>query len=138
MLSTKTQDIITAQQRFAARVDKETNAQLLSFGNYSVHSFIRKTEIVTIFCCPATLAPHIAGTGWIKQDNPWYIEPILLAFRVHCACAQISRLESQIQSRCPQNIMVDLRNQRFHIIEPFTIRCQNQFLSIFIAVLLKQ
>ena len=80
-------DVILADQRFAARKKISVNAEFLALGDDLIHHFVGKIHLIAVFRGPASGAVQIACGGRVHQNDPRNIASV---FFLHCQGRLIS------------------------------------------------
>ena len=77
---TDTDQVFFADQRFTACINIHVCTKLSALLYNRTDGVKIKVQLMSIFCCPASCAVQITGTGRIQQNCPWYITVIFLRY----------------------------------------------------------
>ena len=121
MLFTQADNILFADEGFAAGKETGMGAQFLCLGQHPVHLLKGQTLLMAVFRRPAAGAVHIAGGGRIHQNQPGNIAAVFFGVFLRLLVAAEAALVHCIGQERFKNIGVGLIQQPLDIMRPLAI-----------------
>ena len=122
MFLTEADDVIFTDQRFSTGKQVSIDAKLLSFCDDLIHRFIRKIQLVSVFCCPTSSAVQVAGGRRIHQDDPRDIAVIFFLHFIRSFVSHEACFKTCVQKESLQDVRVNFMQDSFYIVCPFAVR----------------
>ena len=118
------QDVLLANQRFAAGEHEHMRAQALGLVQHLVHLVIGQVQGILVVGGPAAHAMLVAGARGVEQNDPGYVALVLLGIDGGFAQAAERRFIAAVQNQRLQDVGIDFVNQLEQELFPLGARMQ--------------